>query len=136
MNRSVKPGSSPSRPRKITRWIFACRNPCFLCRTAHPVRKGQTRNEPAVKSNEISRLRNDPRNAKPAPGPMYARMGGIINVQVTTFADLRWEVAHAPGVPRSQSCERVLRPERRLSPQGAKDQAPRGLRSQDFECGP
>ena len=62
--------------------------------TAHTVRKGQTTNEPTVKKNETNKVRNDPRNAKPAPGPIYARKGEIINVQVTSFGV---DVTHVNG---------------------------------------
>src|SRR5690349_8460553 len=64
MNRSVKPGSRPSRPRKIARLTFARPKPRFRRRTAHAVRNGHAIKDPTVRNSETARLRNDPRNAK------------------------------------------------------------------------
>ena len=79
MKRSVSRGSRPSRPRKISRRILAFRNPCLRRASAQAMRNGQIRNEQAVKKSEAMRLRKEPRNAKPAPGPMYAKNTDITN---------------------------------------------------------
>jgi hypothetical protein len=37
------------------------------------MRNGQIRKEQAVRKSEAAKPKKDPRNANPAPGPMYAK---------------------------------------------------------------
>ena len=70
MKRSVRRGSRPSRPRKISRLTRALRKPRFLPISFRAARNGHRTNDTAVRKNETARPRNEPKNAKPVPGPM------------------------------------------------------------------
>ena len=91
---SSKLGSSPSRPRKIT--LFT-RDRCFSFRRRMRLmtnRTGHTTTVSKAEPKAISNAKNDPRNANPAPGPMYAsdRPGNNKNKEPTTRIRLRLNI--------------------------------------------
>ena len=71
MNRSARPGSKPSRPRNISFFTFARRYPWRPRTIVHSIRNGQVTIETMARKRAVSNARKEPRNAKPAPGPMY-----------------------------------------------------------------
>src|SRR5580698_6992132 len=70
--RSVRLGSSPSRPRKISLRMCARRKPCRRRASRHNTRKGQKIRENRLRRKPVMSVRKEPRKAKPAPGPTYA----------------------------------------------------------------
>src|ERR1700674_1796545 len=75
MNRSVNLGSRPSSPRKITFFTRAFRKPWWRRSRRHVMRNGHVNSEKKLRRKPAAKLRKEPRNANPAPGPTYIIIG-------------------------------------------------------------
>src|SRR5262245_51225835 len=71
MNWSVSLGSWPSSPTKISR-LMDDRGAVRPRARRHSARNGHARIDAMAMTIVVKMTRNDPRTAKPAPGPMYA----------------------------------------------------------------
>src|SRR3954469_19799981 len=69
MYRSVSLGSRPSSPRKMTFFTCALRKPSRRRIKRQTIRRGHASRDTKLRKNPASRLRKEPKNANPAPGP-------------------------------------------------------------------